>query len=170
MHCTLVDLTLWGVPMNLYLSKPSQRSWCPWKQGRSLVWFTSRKCSMWEAIPESRMPPYSGTTSLPWGGCCVPNSPSEGQFIVLNYIINYMLLKWFYFLILFRVKLKHFQKTAVAVRFLGAFKNTELFMFSILKTTPKTMGNVLLESKHISESGNINTHSHSFHFNPWVNN
>lgn len=44
---------------------------------------------------------------------------------------------------------KTLSKTAVAVRFHGAFKNTELFMFSTLKTTPKTMGNVLLESKHI---------------------
>lgn len=117
------------------------------------------------------MPPYSDTTSLLWDDCCVPNSPSKGQFIVLNFIINtFCALKWFYFFILFRIKLKTLSKTAVAVRFLGAFKNTELFMFSTLKTTPKTMGNVLLESKHISESGNINTHSYSFHSSPWVNN
>lgn len=32
------------------------------------------------------------------------------------------------------------------------------------------MGNVLLESKHILESGNINTHSYCFHSRPWVNN
>lgn len=61
---------------------------------------------------------------------------------------------------------KTLSKTAVAVRFLGAFKNTELFMFSTLKPTPKTMGNVLLESKHILESGNINTHSYCFHSRP----
>lgn len=117
------------------------------------------------------MPAYSGTTLLPWGDCCVPNSPSEGQFIVLNYIVNtFCAFKMVLFPHLIQSQAKTLSKTAVAVRFLGAFKNTELFMFSTLKTTPKTMGNVLLESKHISESVNINTHSYSFHCSPWVNN
>lgn len=65
---------------------------------------------------------------------------------------------------------KTLSKTVIAGKILGAFRNTELFVFSGLKIIIKTMDNVLLESKHISESGNINTHSHSFHSRPWVNN